>query len=262
MRPANPNPLSLSFDVTNGAPVIVFAEIQVDGLNGVADLGDPPTLSLNLPKGASVTTASGVFDSFVTATVPEPSTWAMMLLGFAGLGYAAYRRTRNAVSVGRIPTPLKRAKPTGQITRYLNRTYRVLATRTGTRGRGALPAPARHANRPRTLRRDLKRLAVGPREVAEVDRAALEMRSTCKRTGVRIPPSPPLPLDRSITYGRFSLLVHKSDHKSSLDMSGRGRTNPLRITARAWNAVGASADRSARGRQIGARQGHRGPAPL
>ncbi len=186
-----PEPLSLSFDVTNGAPVIVFAEIQVDGLNGVADLGDPPTLSLNLPEGASVTTASGVFDSFVTATVPEPSTWAMMLLGFAGLGYAAYRRTRNAVSVGRIPTPLKRARPTGQITRYLNRTYRVLATRTGTRGRGALPAPARHANRPRTLRRDLKRLAVGPREVAEVDRAALEMRSTCKRTGVRIPPSPP-----------------------------------------------------------------------
>ena len=27
-----------------------------------------------------------------TAT-PEPSTWAMMLLGFAGLGYAGYRRT-------------------------------------------------------------------------------------------------------------------------------------------------------------------------
>lgn len=95
-----PEPLSLSFDVTNGAPVIVFAEIQVDGLDGVADLGDPPTLSLNLPKGASVTTASGVFDSFVTTTVPEPSTWAMMLLGFAGLGYAGYRRTRNAVSEG------------------------------------------------------------------------------------------------------------------------------------------------------------------
>lgn len=24
--------------------------------------------------------------------VPEPSTWAMMGLGFAGLGFAAYRR--------------------------------------------------------------------------------------------------------------------------------------------------------------------------
>ena len=26
------------------------------------------------------------------STVPEPSTWAMMLVGFAGLGYAAVRR--------------------------------------------------------------------------------------------------------------------------------------------------------------------------
>jgi len=27
--------------------------------------------------------------------VPEPATWAMMLLGFAGIGYAAYRRARH-----------------------------------------------------------------------------------------------------------------------------------------------------------------------
>jgi PEP-CTERM motif len=29
-------------------------------------------------------------------TVPEPSTWAMLLLGFAGLGYAGYRRARES----------------------------------------------------------------------------------------------------------------------------------------------------------------------
>jgi PEP-CTERM motif len=28
------------------------------------------------------------------APAPEPSTWAMMLLGFASLGYAGYRRAR------------------------------------------------------------------------------------------------------------------------------------------------------------------------
>jgi PEP-CTERM motif len=28
------------------------------------------------------------------AAVPEPSTWAMLLLGFAGLGYAGFRRKR------------------------------------------------------------------------------------------------------------------------------------------------------------------------
>jgi hypothetical protein len=26
--------------------------------------------------------------------VPEPSTWGMMLVGFAGLGYAGYRRAK------------------------------------------------------------------------------------------------------------------------------------------------------------------------
>jgi hypothetical protein len=30
--------------------------------------------------------------------VPEPSTWAMMMLGFAGLGYAGYRGRRSAVA--------------------------------------------------------------------------------------------------------------------------------------------------------------------
>jgi hypothetical protein len=28
----------------------------------------------------------------VTSGVPEPSTWAMMILGFAGVGFMAYRR--------------------------------------------------------------------------------------------------------------------------------------------------------------------------
>lgn len=28
----------------------------------------------------------------VVAVVPEPSTWAMMILGFAGIGFMAYRR--------------------------------------------------------------------------------------------------------------------------------------------------------------------------
>jgi hypothetical protein len=31
----------------------------------------------------------------LTTAVPEPSTWAMMILGFAGLGFLAYRRKPN-----------------------------------------------------------------------------------------------------------------------------------------------------------------------
>jgi hypothetical protein len=38
-----------------------------------------------------------VFDA--TTVVPEPSTWAMMLLGLAGLGFVSYRKTRKAVSI-------------------------------------------------------------------------------------------------------------------------------------------------------------------
>jgi PEP-CTERM motif len=37
------------------------------------------------------------FDNVVAggaSAVPEPSTWAMLLLGFTGLGYAAFRRSK------------------------------------------------------------------------------------------------------------------------------------------------------------------------
>jgi len=33
-----------------------------------------------------------------STAAPEPATWAMMLLGFAGLGYAGYRKSRKSVS--------------------------------------------------------------------------------------------------------------------------------------------------------------------
>ena len=53
-------------------------------------------------KGGSDTV--GVANSFVVGpatTVPEVSTWAMMLLGFAGLGYAGLRssRTKEAFAI-------------------------------------------------------------------------------------------------------------------------------------------------------------------
>jgi hypothetical protein len=36
------------------------------------------------------------FDDVSVSAVPEPSTWAMMLIGFAGLGFVAYRRKSKA----------------------------------------------------------------------------------------------------------------------------------------------------------------------
>ena len=34
-----------------------------------------------------------------TPAVPEPSTWAMLLIGFAGLGYAGYRAWRKSAAL-------------------------------------------------------------------------------------------------------------------------------------------------------------------
>ena len=39
-----------------------------------------------------------VSDVSLTGGVPEPATWALMGLGFAGLGFAAYRRRATSVS--------------------------------------------------------------------------------------------------------------------------------------------------------------------
>jgi hypothetical protein len=35
----------------------------------------------------------------ISSAVPEPSTWAMMILGFCGLGFMAYRRKQNGPSL-------------------------------------------------------------------------------------------------------------------------------------------------------------------
>jgi hypothetical protein len=35
-----------------------------------------------------------LLDNVVLSSVPEPSTWAMMLLGFLGLGFAGYRKSK------------------------------------------------------------------------------------------------------------------------------------------------------------------------
>jgi PEP-CTERM motif len=39
----------------------------------------------------------GIGGSVTTTAIPEPSTWAMMLIGFAGLGFAGYRASRKSI---------------------------------------------------------------------------------------------------------------------------------------------------------------------
>ena len=71
-----------------------FGEFSINGVSEnllddrVINLGDlGPNIDLTF-------TGSGVF--VVGGVVPEPSTWAMMLLGFAGLGFTGYRSSQRA----------------------------------------------------------------------------------------------------------------------------------------------------------------------
>jgi hypothetical protein len=49
------------------------------------------------PNGQGFGTSQG----FVVG-VPEPSTWAMMLLGFAGLGFAGYRSSKSKAALANL----------------------------------------------------------------------------------------------------------------------------------------------------------------
>jgi hypothetical protein len=64
--------------------------------NGTSDVGSAyPLFTYNVNSAG---TWEAVIETQVTA-VPEPSTWAMMILGFAGIGYMTYRRKNSALRV-------------------------------------------------------------------------------------------------------------------------------------------------------------------
>ena len=74
---------------TSANPSLLISVNETTGVQG-------PIRILTLPSGVS-----SVFDMTVAITgaptVPEPSTWAMMLLGFAGLGFA-FRQSRRKIA--------------------------------------------------------------------------------------------------------------------------------------------------------------------
>lgn len=53
------------------------------------------SLTFSYPAGFFGTLAIDRVQAF-SASIPEPATWAMLLLGFGGLGFAAYRKRRAA----------------------------------------------------------------------------------------------------------------------------------------------------------------------
>ena len=99
---------SLEFYVqANGATIQDWSFTDLSSANGffqnhVIDLGwySGPTVDMTVGYNLIANGSGGFgFDFAVgdppgASAVPEPATWAMLLIGFAGLGFAGYRRER------------------------------------------------------------------------------------------------------------------------------------------------------------------------
>jgi hypothetical protein len=83
------------FDVTFGSLAIAESFFRDDVIDLGADFG--PSIDLTFCYTLLADGVGGFgFDFAFGGAVPEPSTWAMMLLGFAGLGFAGHRSARQA----------------------------------------------------------------------------------------------------------------------------------------------------------------------
>ena len=80
-------------DVTFGSLAIAESFFRDDVIDLGADLGSNIDLTFGYTLIADGPGGFG-FDLAIGGAVPEPSTWAMMLVGFGGLGFAGYRSTR------------------------------------------------------------------------------------------------------------------------------------------------------------------------
>jgi hypothetical protein len=93
-----------------GVGPILFVTLTSDGAIPLSFGG---AVAESIPETGAVQNLSAAFTNFfdlntplpainvvsdITEAVPEQSTWAMMLLGFAGVGYAGYRGRRSAVA--------------------------------------------------------------------------------------------------------------------------------------------------------------------
>jgi PEP-CTERM motif-containing protein len=78
---------TLDFHISATGLTLASLAADTTGSFFVADVAGTGTSIIN----GVVTRNTGIID-FTLAAVPEPSTWAMMILGFVGIGFMAYRR--------------------------------------------------------------------------------------------------------------------------------------------------------------------------
>jgi hypothetical protein len=85
---------------TTGQQVHEFTDVVTSDIGRIgfdedvtSDLYNVTSVTWSLGSGAAAWNQIKQIEFSVPASVPEPSTWALMVVGFLGLGYAAFRRT-------------------------------------------------------------------------------------------------------------------------------------------------------------------------
>lgn len=90
-------PSKTFFDTPANLPVFVTAHAGGETFYALASGGfysaQIPASDFNIE--VDVSPGFAISEVGMASAVPEPSTWAMMLIGFAGLGFAARHRCRN-----------------------------------------------------------------------------------------------------------------------------------------------------------------------
>jgi hypothetical protein len=85
--PSDTTSVSIAGGTLKPGQAYTFEVLFSDRITGFDDVaGVPTTQFYDTRTDAAFSTAAGA--------VPEPSTWAMLLIGFAGLGFAGYRSSR------------------------------------------------------------------------------------------------------------------------------------------------------------------------
>ncbi len=81
-----------AFNLGNGLAISGFDFVLASGSDGGFSGGTWTNPDPTGNRGDNSRTSTLDITADFTAAVPEPSTWAMLILGFAGVGFMAYRR--------------------------------------------------------------------------------------------------------------------------------------------------------------------------
>jgi hypothetical protein len=94
-----PNTGAGGWDTTFSGDTVTFT---APAAQNYLDPGDEFNVIVGFTGGSIIPadfSYTATWTGFEVAAVPEPSTWAMMILGFCGVGFMAYRREHNGASL-------------------------------------------------------------------------------------------------------------------------------------------------------------------